>query len=211
MEQTRNELKGKFKKGDKPTEVDYANLIDSFLNIEEDPYVESLPEATTTTTGIVRAATLTEVDNATDKRKYVTPEGVKRAVSKFAPKPPVTSVNGQTGEVTIPDYTQDESVWETISLSSGISKIGTYNPRYKKKLGIVFLEGELRISSSTSGNTSLFTLKSGYRPSRTIIFYTTGSTGTMVRIQINTGGVVTATNISSAINISISGISFLAA
>lgn len=46
MEQTRSELKDKFKDGEIPTGTDFANLIDSFLNFEDDgmtSYQGSLP------------------------------------------------------------------------------------------------------------------------------------------------------------------------
>ncbi|WP_010177704.1 hypothetical protein [Aquimarina agarilytica] len=208
MEKTRDELKNKFKKGDKPTEVDYANFIDSYVNKLEDPYFKfnELPDATSTAKGIVEKATLTEVDAGLDKERYVTPEGAKRAVEKFAPSPPITEVNGQTGKVTIPDYTEDDTPWETISLSTGITKVGNA-PRYRKKVGIVFIEGEIIIASTTAGNTDLFELKSEYRPSRSITLYTLGSNASSVKITINTNGKVTGNKNAT---ISLSGISFIA-
>jgi len=212
MENTRDQLKNKFKKGDKPTEVDYADLIDSFVNKSEDPYFKfnELPDAKTTAKGIVEQATITEAEAGVDDTRFVTPLGVQRSVAKFAPVPPVTSVNGKTGVITIPDYTV-ATVWQNISLRTNVTKIGAA-PRYGIKSGIVFLEGEITINSTTSGNTALFTLGVGHQPQRTIIFYVTGSTGTMVKIQINTTGAVVATNISSGttLSISISGVSFIA-
>ena len=39
MEKNRSELKSRFKKGDKPTEQDYADLIDSFVHRLEVDFV----------------------------------------------------------------------------------------------------------------------------------------------------------------------------
>ena len=72
------------------------------------------------------------------------------------------------------------------------------------------LEGEIKITSTTLGNTTLFTFTDDFKPSRAVIFYTVGSTGNMVRIQVAASGAVTATNVSSTVNISLSGISFIA-
>ena len=122
MENTRDQLKNKFKKGDKPTEVDYADLIDSFVNKSEDSYftLNDLPIASTTKAGVVKQATLSDVDAGKDKSRYITPEGVKRAINKFTPVAPVTSVNGEVGKIIIPDYTRDDTVWENITLSPGV-------------------------------------------------------------------------------------------
>jgi len=101
-EQNRNILKEYFKTGKKPTEQEYEDLIDSFVNRTEDDFVKTLPplpDATTTKKGIVEQATLTEVQAGTEDTRFVTPKGVKRAVETFAPIAPVQSVNGQTGDV----------------------------------------------------------------------------------------------------------------
>ena len=216
MENKRDDLKNKFKKGDKPTEVDYADLIDSFVNKIEDPYFkfDDLPIATTTVKGIAEQATLAEVAVGEDVERFVTPAGAKRAVETFAPKAPVTSVNGDTGVITIPDYTKDDTSWNTISLGSGITNVVSSSAaRYRKKVGIVFLDGEIRINSSSAGNTELFKLENQYSPSRNTIFYTIGSNGNMVKIQISSSGQVIATNVNSTtgpVDISLSGISFIA-
>lgn len=215
MAQERNVLKIKFERGKKPTEVDYADLIDSFVNKIDDSYYKSddLPEADANTKGIVARASITESNTGSNTEKFVTPAGVKSAIETLTPAPPVTSVNGDTGVVTIPDYTKDDTAWNVISLLTGTTNtIGTSSARYRRKTGVVFLEGELTISSSNLGDTDLFILNPNYRPSRNVIFYTLASTGTMVRIQIDTGGAVVATNVDSnsgAVNISLSGILFI--
>ncbi len=95
---TRNQLKNYFQTGDKPTQSEYADLIDSFVNRLDDNFVETLPDANTTQKGIVEQATLTEVQSGTDNTRFVTPKGAKRAVETFAP---VKSVNGNVGDVTL--------------------------------------------------------------------------------------------------------------
>ncbi len=212
MERTRDELKNKFRKGDKPTELDYADVMDSFVSKLEDPYFKAndLPEAKTNARGIVEQATLMEVDAGTDNERFVTPEGVKRAVLRFAPDAPVASINGETGAVTIPDHTKDVTPWNSVNFSNGVSAIGNAL-RYKRKLGIVYFEGELSINSTTSGNTNLFSVLTGFRPTQDLAFYVVGSTGVMVRIVVNRSGSVVATNIgNNLVNISLSGISYIA-
>ena len=95
-QQNRQTLKSYFETGDKPTEDEFADLIDSFVNRLEDDYVENLPNASTSQRGIVQQASSSEVNSATNNNKYVTPLGVKNSIENFAP---VTSVNGKTGEV----------------------------------------------------------------------------------------------------------------
>lgn len=216
MENRRDDLKNKFKKGDKPTEVDYADLIDSFVNIQDDEYYKSndLPDATTTVKGVVQKATTTIAKAGVDDTKYITSLGAKESVLKFAPAAPVTSVNGDIGVVTVPDYTEDDTAWNTITLGTGVSDVvSSSKARYRKKVGIVFLDGEIRINSTSAGNTSLFTLNTDYRPSRNTIFYTVGSNGNMVKIQISSNGAVITPNVNNTtgtVDISLSSISFIA-
>ncbi|QTD39026.1 hypothetical protein JL193_07190 [Polaribacter batillariae] len=85
-EQDRNTLKDFFKKGKKPTEQNYADFIDSFVNKNDDNFVETipaLPDATTTKKGIVEQATLAEVEAGLDNTRFITPKGAKRAVETF--------------------------------------------------------------------------------------------------------------------------------
>lgn len=103
-EKSRETLKESFKVGSKPTEQDYIDIIDSFVNKTEDNFVEViplLPDATTTQKGIVEQATLAEVEEGEDNTRFLTPKGAKRAVELFTPEAPVKSVNGQTGIVTV--------------------------------------------------------------------------------------------------------------
>ncbi len=97
-EQNRQTLKSYFETGDKPTEDEFADLIDSFVNRLEDDYVDNLPNASTSQRGIVQQATSSEVTSATNNDKYVTPIGVKSSIENFAP---IKSVNGKTGDIVL--------------------------------------------------------------------------------------------------------------
>ena len=129
-QEDRSTLKQYFETGKKPTEGEYANLIDSSVNNEDDKatlaesqagtddvkYVTPkgvkssintlVPNATISTRGKVELATLAEVASGTDSQRAVTPEGAKRAAEEHAP---VQSINGQTGDVVIsaPGQTTD--------------------------------------------------------------------------------------------------------
>ncbi len=97
-QKSRQDLKGYFQAGDRPTESQFSDLIDSFLNRLEDDHVVALPDASTTQKGVSERATLAEVEAGTDGTRYVSSEGAKRAVETHAP---VKSVNGQTGNVVV--------------------------------------------------------------------------------------------------------------
>jgi hypothetical protein len=109
-------LKTYFKKGDRPSEGQFADLIDSGLNAIEDKATQaeieagtndekfvtplgvsklintSNKDASTTVKGVAEIATLAEVENGTDSQRFVTPEGAKRAAEKHAL---VKKVNGK--------------------------------------------------------------------------------------------------------------------
>ncbi|MEM6685624.1 MAG: hypothetical protein AAF617_07475 [Bacteroidota bacterium] len=120
-EKNRTELKSYFETGDRPTQDEFIDFIDSAVNKGQDKasLTEALTNndtkyvtpkganhivnsvvlnATTTTRGKVELATLTEVTSGTDTSRAVTPQGAKRAAEVHAP---VTSVNGQTGAITL--------------------------------------------------------------------------------------------------------------
>jgi len=219
---SRSDLKNYFNTGDKPTENEFGELIDSFVHKEEDPYVESLPVASTTEKGVSERATLAEVEGGIDTERYVTPVGAKRAVEKFSP---VSSVNGNTGDVviTIPTVTIPDTGWQTPTFQNIYAN---YSPsmqsaRYRKVNNVVYLEGA--ISGGTAGQT-IFTLPTGFKPSNTIAFSVAkqmivitpplGGRPTFSfpqitgRIDIDSTGNVIGTNIGTEMT-SISGISFI--
>lgn len=84
-EKNRNTLKTYFQTGKKPTEAQFADLIDSFVNRLEDDYIASLPNSSTYHRGIVQQATTTEARAGTNNTKYTTPLGVNNAVEALAP------------------------------------------------------------------------------------------------------------------------------
>ncbi|QEE50663.1 hypothetical protein FUA48_14070 [Flavobacterium alkalisoli] len=73
--QLRNILKGFFNTGDRPTEAQFSDVVDSFVHQSEDK------------------ASTAEVQVGTNNVKYVTPAGAKASVQTFAP---VKTVNGLT-------------------------------------------------------------------------------------------------------------------
>jgi hypothetical protein len=75
--QNREILKTYFNKGDRPSEDEFSDLIDSGLNAIEDK------------------ATVLDTETGTNDEKFITPLGLKTSISKFAP---VKKVNG-----TLPD------------------------------------------------------------------------------------------------------------
>ncbi|MFK7750001.1 MAG: hypothetical protein AB8B65_16525 [Kordia sp.] len=120
-EKNRTALKSYFETGDRPTQDEFGDLVDSAVNKQQDKanltealttndtkYITpktanhivdtAVPNATISTKGKVELATLTEVTAGTDNTRAVTPEGAKRAAEVHAP---VTSVNGDTGAITI--------------------------------------------------------------------------------------------------------------
>lgn len=131
-EKNRTELKSYFETGDRPTQDEFIDLIDSKVNRGQDKatlaealttndtkYItpktanhivdSAVPNATISTSGKVELATLAEVTTGTDTSRAVTPQGAKRAAEIHAP---VTSVNGQTGAITlaVDDGTNNGSV-----------------------------------------------------------------------------------------------------
>ncbi|AXG72241.1 hypothetical protein KORDIASMS9_04509 [Kordia sp. SMS9] len=228
-EKNRTALKSYFETGDRPTQDEFIDLIDSKVNRGQDKatltealttndtkYItpktanhiveNAVPNATISTRGKVELATLAEVTTGTDTNRAVTPQGAKRAAEEHAP---VTSVNGQTGDVTIVTGGSD-SGWQNASLENGIQNYGsTYQfARYRKKDGVVFIEGLVRNGTPTGSQTDVFTLPSGYRPNRRIILNTIMSGNVMTRIDVLATGEVRCYNYSTSWT-SINGISFL--
>ncbi|MEM6721738.1 MAG: hypothetical protein AAF611_20590 [Bacteroidota bacterium] len=228
-EKNRTELKSYFETGDRPTQDEFVDFIDSAVNRGQDKanltealttndtkYItpktanhivdNAVPNATISTKGKVELATLTEVQTGTDTSRAVTPQGAKRAAEVHAP---VTSVNGQTGAVTILTSGSD-SGWQNASLLNGIQNYGNIYQfaRYRKKDGVVFIEGLVRNGTPTGSQTDVFVLPSGYRPSRRIILNTIKSGNVMTRIDVLATGEVKCYDYSTVWT-SISGLSFV--
>jgi hypothetical protein len=259
-EQNRVTLKSYFETGDKPTQAQFADLVDSCLNRTDDSFVQTLPDASTTQKGVVQQATAAEIQAGVNAQNYVTPAGAKSAAQTFAPVTsvngqlgavnitvpdasttvkgivqqataaditagtntqlyvtpdgaktaaqifsPVKSVNGQTGVVTIP-VVQD-SGWTNITLAGTFVNFGAPNEvaRYRKKGGVVYLEGVIRAGAA---GTAITTLPPGFRPANTITFIACTSSATPARISIASTGVVTGVAINTTFT-SLSGITFV--
>jgi len=205
---TRSELKQYFETGKKPTQGEYADLIDSFVSRLDDDYVATLPNATTTQKGIVEQATIAESQSGTDNTHFVTPKGTKRAIETFAPAlSPVQSVNDMTGDITIDLGT--DSGWQTATLMNGIlNNGGLYQQaRYRKKNGVVYIEGLVK-GGTASGNVTIFKLPLNFRPNKRIVLNSVRGGNQIHRTDINSNGDVVCYSYSAAYT-SISGISFL--
>ena len=198
-QKNRTTLKSYFETGDKPTESQFEDLIDSFVSHQDDSFVSSLPNATTSQKGIAEQATLAEVNAGTDDSRFVTAKGAKQAAIIHAP---VLSVNGQTGNITV----GHDSGWQSASLINGFVHYGgAYEPaRYRRKNGVVYLQG--LIKGGTAGS-PIFHLPSDFRPSKRLIFAIIGN-GNIARIDIDVNGVVIA-SVHYPQFMSLSGISFV--
>ena len=111
----------------------------------------------------------------------------------------------------------DDSSWINITTFSNSTSSFDANTtvRYRRKNGIVYLDGSIKGGTvQTNGTTYLlFTLPTGYRPTRRMFFPTTRAntsltTSTAGRIEIDLDGNVYGVNYSN-LNNSLSGISFL--
>ncbi len=228
----KTDLKHYFETGNKPTEQEYADLIDSSVNNSEDKaslgeaqsgtnetkYITpksakrsvetfasgSVPVASISTQGKVELATLTEVQNGTDTQRAVTPEGAKRAAEVHSP---IQSVNGQTGNIVL-DLGGDDSGWQTPTLLNGIINYSTTHQgaRYRKKGGVVYIEGLVKGGTAT-GNVTVFKLPIGFRPNKRLLLNTNRANG-IFRTDVASNGDIICHSYSSTWT-SISGISFL--
>lgn len=214
MEKDRVELKQVFATDYKPTEQDFADLIDSCLNVSDTGGTGVIKgEATTTSKGLAERATLTEIDSGTDSERFVTPAGAKRAVEKHAL---VKSINGQTGAVTIATSSGEDTGWVSANLTTGLTDYGYESAakdwqgvRFRKKDGVVYIQGTLKGGVNAAVNLQLFTLDTGFRPLKNLMFAALkGSTGgTIVRIDVFPTGKVAIKKHSSA-RVCLDGICF---
>jgi hypothetical protein len=263
-ERNRATLKSYFEAGDKPTQENFADLVDSFVSRTDDSFVTTLPDASTAQKGIARQAAIADVQAGTNSQYFVTPEGAKIAAQTFAP---VTSVNGQTGAVnitaTVPDASTtvkgivqqatiadvqagintqlyvtpegaktaaqtfspvksvngqtgvvnltipviQDSGWVNLPLLNAFVNFGGANqtPRYRKKLGVVYVEGSIRAGAN---GTVIANLPAGYRPAATLVFIAATSTTAHARITVTAAGDIIGTAINTTLT-SLSGITFV--
>jgi hypothetical protein len=204
-EKNRTTLKSYFETGKRPTQDEFADLVDSFVNRADDPFVQALPDADTTHKGIVQQATAAEVQAGANNQYYVTPAGAKLATETFSP---VKSINGQTGivTITIPPPIQD-SGWINLGLLNNfINFASPYEvARCRKKAGVVYLEGVVKFG----GNNIVMTqLPVGFRPANMLSFTVSTNSATVGRINIAPSGDILAASINTAFT-SLSGIVFV--
>jgi hypothetical protein len=204
-EKNRATLKSYFETGDRPTQGNFADLVDSFVSRTDDPFVQTLPVATTAQAGVVQQATVAEVQAGSNTQKYVTPAGAKLAAETFSP---VKSINGQTGivNISIPPPMQD-SGWINLTLLNGFTNFGTPygTARYRKKAGVVYLEAAVKQGAS---NTVMAQLPVGFRPAGMLSFVVSTNSATVGWVQIATNGDVMAASINTTFT-SLSGIVFV--
>lgn len=152
-----------------------------------------VPDASATNKGKVELATIAEAKAGTDKVRAVTPEGVKKAIEALAPA----------------QSASEDSGWKAAKLPSGITPYHStlyHSARYRKKNGVVYIEGMIK-GGKEENTFTLFELLPGYRPNRRMIFNTSRSNG-IQRTDITKAGEVICYAYNPGWTI-ISGISFL--
>lgn len=206
-QKNRGELKAYFQTGERPTQDQFSDLIDSYVSRTDDSYVTALPDAAETVKGVAEIATLAEVQAGTDSTRIVTPAGAKKAVQTFAAAmAPVQSVNGQTGNIVITSTA--DSGWINAVLINGFLDVGGIyqTARYRKKAGVVYLEGFVK--NTGVNNSPIFQLPFGYWPAKRLIFPQVLNSGAIGRVDIDANGNVLAITM-DANGTNLSGISFV--
>ncbi|MXN92324.1 hypothetical protein GR160_13935 [Flavobacterium sp. Sd200] len=238
--ENRETLKGYFNTGDRPGEQEFADLIEKTVNIIDDKatvleaeegtndikfvtplgvkesILHNVPSASQTVKGLIEIATIAEIEIGTDTLRAVTSAGAKASVIKWAP---VKTVNGVIPNTTTGDVALglEDTGWQTIStFSNSTSALDAVNSvRYRRKNGVVFLDGKIKGGTAQDGTTTglaLFTLPSGYRPARktsfTVIKADSSSIFNVGRIDIDSTGTVYGVLYSTVWN-NLSDISFL--
>jgi hypothetical protein len=203
-EKNRVTLKSYFETGDRPSQENFADLVDSFVSRTDDSFVQTLPDASAAQKGIVQQATAAEVQAGTNNQHYVTPDGAKLAAQTFAP---VKSVNGQTGAVTINLPAIQDTGWVNAALLNSFINFGAPHEvaRYRKKGGVVYLEGVVKFGGS---NTIMMQLPVGFRPANVLSFIVATNSTAFGRISVAPSGDVICNVVNTAFT-SLSGITFV--
>jgi hypothetical protein len=90
----------------------------------------------------------------------------------------------------------DDTGWITPTLGAGWTAIGSETPRYRKKDGVVFLQGR---ATRSSGSAAAFTLPAGFVPDMQLVFLAE-SNGSSVRASIPLDGAIPGTVAAGAIS-----------
>lgn len=157
----------------------------------------NVPSSSTTVKGLVELATTAEAQAGSLTTHAVTPAGAKAAAIAWAP---VKTVNGVSpdaaGDVPLG---LDDPGWQTVTVfqNSALSFDAPNSVRYRRKNGVVYLDGKIKgatVQNGTGAGVALFTLPTGYRPARktsfAVIKADTTTTFSIGRIDIDTAGVV---------------------
>lgn len=224
MATTRTALKNYFQAGSRPTSAEFGDLIDSTVNWNDDKSTVAQAQAGTDNATLVTPATAKASVLAHAPVQSV--NGNTGAVVI----PPVTSVPGNAGtatalqtprtingvtfdgtaNITLPE---DSTAWAapTLQTQSPVLNVvgGFVAVGYRKKNGIVFLQGAIGGGTNQTNGTTyiLFTLPAGFRPSARVVFSTVCLNNTLGRIDIGADGKVYGVVYNTA-GISLSGISF---
>lgn len=237
--QNKTTLKGYFNDGDRPNESNFTDLIDSAANKVDDlastaeaqagtldskfmsplkvkqAITANLPSASETAKGIIEIATVAEAQAGTDTVRAVTAAGAKAAAVQFAPVKTVNNISPVSGNITIAIPPNENVAWAAgTGFATGISSYDSASSvRYKRRNGVVFLDGKIKGGTSQTNGTTyvLFVLPSGFWPTRKMSFAVikgdTATTSSEGRIDIDTNGNVYGV-LYSNVWTSISGISF---
>lgn len=116
-----------------------------------------------------------------------------------------SELNNDSGFITSSDLPQD-SGWKEATLTSDfVAYNSTFVNQYRKIGKIVFVEGGVKPTAQITANseTTIFTLPSGYRPSKQIIIICQGSGMNRWCLTVNTNGNVTIQRYGTTSNIAI--------
>lgn len=225
MASNRNILKSFFETGKRPNEAQFAEQIDSFIHKEEDK--ASISDAEN---GNDNQKFMTSAATVASVRKFSPVRSVNGQLGAVV-IPPVTSVSGNAGtatallnprtingvsfngtsNITLPE---DSTAWQNavFQAQSPVLKntSGYAGVRYRKKNGIVFLDGVISGGTSQTNGTSylLFSLPPGLIPERKLVFLTLAvNDNSLCRIDIEASGKVYGVKYSN-LGTSLNGISF---
>ena len=203
---TRQELKVFFEATKRPTQDEFYDLIESFVHLNEDDFVNSNE----------MSQAIQDLSNQVPSMAPIqSVNGMQGDVEILIPTPPVLTVNGLQGNVTLPVV--EDGGWSILDSGQFSNSTSSYDInttiRYRKVNSVIYLDGCLKGGTSQTNGLSylLFTLPSGFRPGRkcsfAIVRANTATTFITGRIDIDVNGSVYGVNYSN-IWTNLSGISF---
>lgn len=223
---SRTNLKLKFKAGLRPKEVDFEQLIESSVNIIDDK--ASIAEAQNETITDKFITPQTVKSSVLHFAPVKTVNGVlPNATTGDVVLPTVTTISGNAGTATklqnavningvsfdgsaniqLPE---DSTIWQD-AIISGFSTMTTFSvPRFRKKNGVIYLEGVITGGTVQATPYLFFTLPLGLRPSSKLVFSVMHTNNTIGRVDVNNDGKVYGVlyNNAAGVGLSFNGISF---